>query len=265
MNKTLLVYILAAILFGIVSCSKDDEEKIEEGDKIEKEDIIGKWTAVSGKYNLSLEITASGYNFLLSEPGNGGVTDKGTYEISDDGKISFINKNSLLALGYKQNGKLSLTFVNSIMISMLGTAAASNTIFTLSDEDDEEYGFLVIQNLSENNNIVAFYFYDSAGDLIGSDSDILEAGYQITYEDVMTGNYIVKVTDDKGKSFTSKSFKIIKDKTTVLEYNGSALNVSATGIDVKKSGLSSAAVNNIALKYVYTEFSLKKHKNEMIY
>jgi hypothetical protein len=246
MNKTLLISVLAAILFGMVSCSKDDDAKIEEGDKIEKEDIIGKWTAVSGKYNLSLEITASGYNFLLSEPGNGGVTDKGTYTISGDGKISFENKNALLALGYKQNGKLSLTFVNSVMISMLGTAAAGNTIFTLSnednEEDDENYGFLVIQNLSEGNNIVAFYLYDNTGELIGSDPDILESGYQITYEGVMTGNYIVKVTDDKGKSFTSKSFKIIKDKATVLEYNGSALNVSATGIDIKKSGLSDAAV-----------------------
>jgi hypothetical protein len=34
-----------------------------------------------------------------------------------------------------KNGKLQLTFLNSIIIIMLGTEAASNTVFTLSEDD----------------------------------------------------------------------------------------------------------------------------------
>lgn len=225
-------------MFGIVSCSKDDkEDEIDDGDRIEKEDIIGTWTAPSGKYNLTLIITSSDYDFTISEPGRGGSYDRGTYEISDAGKITFVNtSNTVLAMGQLRNGRLALTFVNSIAIMMLGTEAASNTEFILSGDDgtdEEESGFLIVQNLSENNDLVAFYFYDESNNLLDSDSDTLEPGYQFTYE-VMTGNYIVKVTDDRGKSFTSKSFKVIKNKATILGYNGSALNVSATGVEKSK-------------------------------
>jgi hypothetical protein len=50
-------------------------------------------------------------------------------------------------------------------------------------------------------------------------------------EEVITGTYFAGVTDSKGKTVKSKSFKVLKDKSTVLVYNGSSLVVSATGVD----------------------------------
>jgi hypothetical protein len=135
MKKNWLI-ILTGILLGIVSCSKDEVKK----NKVEKVDIVGTWIASSGKYNLSMKITSSGYTFLLTEPGKGGVIDNGTYEISDEGKIMFTNKDNPLAIGVLKNEKLSLTFVNSVMIMMLGTEAASNMTFTLSNEGDNTDG-----------------------------------------------------------------------------------------------------------------------------
>ncbi len=236
MKKICFIYILATLLLGMISCSKDDDDEKTGEDEIEN--LIGTWTATAGKYNLSLEITATDYYFTISEPGKGGSYDKGTYDISKTGRITFVNtSNTVLAMGQLKGGKLSLTFVSAVAIMMLGTEAASNTVFVLSEgggEEEESYGFLVIQNLSKSNDIVAFYLYDTKGNLIDSDSDVLEPGYQFTYE-VMTGNYVLKITDDKGKSLTSKSFKVVKDKSTVLEYNGSTLSITATGIE--KSGL----------------------------
>jgi len=260
MKKIYFIYILASLLFGMISCSKDDDEETG-GDEIE--DLIGTWTATSGKYNLSLEITAADYYFTISEPGKGGSYDKGTYDISDAGRVTFVNtSNTVLAMGHLKGGKLSLTFVSAVAIMMLGTEAASNTVFVLSEgggEEEESYGFLVVQNLSKSNDIVALYLYDTKGNLIDSDSDVLEPGYQFTYE-IMTGNYTMKITDDKGKSFTSKSFKVVKDKSTVLEYNGSTLSITATGIE--KSGLLKATNNNIESKYSPGRLLLKKYKKQ---
>ena len=226
--KKIGLIILTGILLGTVSCTKDEVKK----DKVKKEDLIGTWTASSGKYNLSLTITASDYSFFLIEPGNGGVTDNGTYEISEEGRIMFTNKDNPLAIGTLQNEKLSITFVNSLMIAMLGTGPASNLTFTLSDEGDtgDSIGYLVIQNLSSSNDIVGISFYDGNGKFLDSDSDVLEAGYQVTYE-VVPGTYSVKITDSKGKSFQSKSFKVVKDKSTVLAYKGTTFEVLATGVD----------------------------------
>ena len=247
MNKFWLTHVCVGLMMlAAISCSSKDNDDLEECMEV---GIIGKWTATSGKYNLSLEITSSGYSFLLSEPGNGGVTDKGTYEILEDGKISFVNKDTPLCMGGLKNGKLSITFVSPIMIMMLGTTAASNIVFTLSDEEvedepEEGKGFLAIVNSSEKNNIVKITFYDDEDDDIGSDTDVLEPGYYFEYK-IETGNYTIKVTDDKNKSFKSKSFKIANNKQTILEYDGTAITIIATGIDyvdLSKSSTKSAPV-----------------------
>jgi len=238
MNKIWLVFALTSIMFGTISCSEEDKKDDEDkGKKTEEISIVGTWTASSGKYDLSLKITASNYNFLLSEPGKGGVTDKGTYEISDEGDVVFVdNQGKPFAAGQLKNKKLSLTFVNYIMIMMLGTDAASNTTFTLSEEenndetdDDDSFGYLTIQNLSDNYDIVSFKLYDEDGNFLASDLDVLVPDYQFTYE-IMTGSYITEITDSRNKSFTSKPFRIIKDKSTVLKYTGSAIEIIATGI-----------------------------------
>jgi len=197
-------------------------------------------------------ITESEYNFSLKETGKGGVTDKGTYELTSGGAVSFSNKQgSLLAVGQLKKETLSLTFVNSVVVMMLGTEAASSISFALSDDEDESSGFLIIQNLSTNKTLVGFGFYDIDGDYLGSDSDELEAGYQFTYE-VETGSYIVKVTDSANKTFTSKSFKVLKGKSTVLAYNGSALEVIATGLDdteLLKSKIGYVVLNTKTFKH----------------
>lgn len=253
MHKTWLIFALISIVLGTVSCSKSEDEKYVE----EETGFVGKWIATSGKYNLIMKITAIRYSFSINEPGNGGVIDEGTYEVSNAGIISFTSdQGALLANGYIRNGKLSLTFVNSAAIMMLGIQAAGNTTFTLSEEEDDnntggndDYGFLVIQNLSVNYNIVAFKFYDGKGNYLDSDSDVLAPGYQFAYE-TQTGNYIVEITDNRNKSFRSKSFTVIKDKSTVLAFDGSALNILATGMD--NSGLSRATTNPMALKSIPT-------------
>ncbi|WP_029906752.1 hypothetical protein [Prevotella sp. 10(H)] len=261
MNKIWLVCILS-ILFGLVSCSKDndEEEKEEEYEyEIEETDIVGKWVTTSGKYNLTLLITASDYDFTISEPGKGGSYDRGTYDIANTGKITFTNTSkTILAMGYLRNGKLTLSFVNSIALIMLGTAAG-NIEFTLSEDVveppvEEGEGALIIQNLSDNYDIVKLDLYDGDGEHLGSDTDVLEPGYQFTY-DVEAGSYVAKVTDSRGKSYTSKTLKVVKDKVTVLAYNGSALNILATGID--ESQLSKAAINNTAVKYIRFELPLQ--------
>lgn len=238
MHKTWLIFALISIILGTVSCSKSEDEKYIE----EETGYVGKWVATSGKYNLTLNITSSGYVFSITEPGNGGSSDKGTYEIYNDNKISFISSEmkTVLANGQLKNGKLSLTFVNSIPILMLGTGAASNITFTLSDEEDnnetggnDDSGFLVIQNLSGSYNIITFKFYDGSGNYLDSDSDILEPGYQFTYE-TQTGKYIVEITDNRNKSFRSGSFTIIKDKSTVLAFDGSSLNILSTRMETQR-------------------------------
>jgi len=65
MNKFWLTHVCIGLtMLAVVSCSKNDNDDIEQG-KIEA-DIIGTWTASSGKYNLSLEITSSGYTAKMS-------------------------------------------------------------------------------------------------------------------------------------------------------------------------------------------------------
>lgn len=245
--KKIWFIILASILFGTVSCTKDgDEDEKTEWDNMEAEDIIGHWTATAGKYDLTLDITASGYDFRLSEPGNGFIWDAGTWEIDGNGLMLVgSDTEKTLMLGGLQNGKLVMTFVDYTILQMIGTQAASQTIFTRSEGSGEEegFGFLVIQNLSEDNDIIEISIYDDAEELVGSDTEPLEPGYQFTYEDVMTGNYIVEVRDDDGESYTSKSFEIVDGKATVLEYDGSGLDVSATGVDMEKSASSKAAGN----------------------
>ena len=259
MNRSWLTHVLIGTMLVAASCSSKDDN--EEG-KIEV-DIIGTWIASSGKYNLSLEITPSGYSFLISEPGNGGIIDKGTYEISGDGKISFVNKETPLCIGGLQNGKLSVMFVNPILISMLGTAAAGNTVFTLSDkedndgtDDDDGDGFLAIINDGENN-IVAITFYDEDDNFLDSDSDALEPGYYFEYR-VMPGNYMAKVTDSKNKTFKSKPFKIVKNKLTILEYDGTAIVIIGTGLDY--FDLSKSSAPNMSLRPVSTTIKRKAYK-----
>lgn len=241
MNKFWLIFALIGLALGMVSCSSDNDEECE-GEEV---NIIGTWAATSGKYNLSLKITASGYDFLLAEPGKGGVTDKGTYELSKDGGIIFENNSGdILAMGTVKNEKLTLTFVNTIAMMMLGSGGAANVVFTLEEESGSEgKGFLVIQNLSTSYDILSFKFYDASGELIDTDTDTLEPDYQLVYK-VDAGTYAVEVTDSKDKSYKSKSFKILKDKYTVLGYTGSAVNVLATGID--ESDFTRATVNSRA-------------------
>lgn len=231
--------LMICIAMGAVfsSCSDDDDD---DNNKVDEQGIVGIWKATSGKYNLTLEITKTGYDFLLSEPGNGGVTDKGTYELSKEKYIFINNQESLLAMGELKNGKLSLTFVNSIMIMMLGTKDASLLTFTRSegdgddgDDDKDDKGYLIVQNLSENYDIVSISLYDKDGNYVGSDTDLLESGYQFEYE-FPTGSYTLKITNDINKSYTSKTFKVIKNKVTVLAYTGSSFDILATGIDPSK-------------------------------
>jgi len=124
---------MSMILFWTVSCTKNDD-KVNEP-VIMEEDIIGTWTASAGKYNLSLEITEADYTFNITEPGNGGTYDKGTYSVSDGYIISFVsNDKTVLAIGeLREDGKMRLTFVSSVAIMMLGTEAASSTVFTRDD------------------------------------------------------------------------------------------------------------------------------------
>lgn len=239
MNKIWLVFALTAIMLGTASCS-DDDDKVEE---IDETDLIGTWETTAGKWDLSLEITSSTYSFVMSQPGKGGSTDSGTYEINKDGKIIFTNKSGdVLAMGYYKNEKLTLTFVNSIAIISLGAEYASNVVFTLSDDGsgDEDTGYLYLQNLSANYNIVSTKLYDASGEYLGSDTDVLEPDYQFEYE-TPVGSYTLEVKDSKGKTYKSKSFKIIKNKITVLGYDGSSLNVLATGIN--ESDLTRSAAN----------------------
>jgi hypothetical protein len=216
----------------VFSCRKEnnDNDKDDDDSKTEEIDITGTWTASSGEYNLSLTITSTNYNFALTEPGNGGVTDNGTYEIAEDGNIFFVNSHDdPLASGQLINGKLHLTFVNYMFIMMLGNAAASNTAFTRSEDGS---GSLVVQNLSDSYEIVTINFYDKDGTYLDSDTEVdLEPGYQIKYSSVKVGSYIIEVINNGSKSFKSKSCKVIKNKLTVLQYNGSALDVFATGIN----------------------------------
>jgi hypothetical protein len=134
MNKYLktVIYIVFAIIATMNhSCKKHDNNPIDS--LINKEDLIGTWVASAGKYNLSMEITETTYHFALTESGNGGTNDDGTYSISD-ANISFVSKGDVpFAIGGLQDKKLALTFVNSIIIGMIGTGAASNTAFTKYD------------------------------------------------------------------------------------------------------------------------------------
>ena len=264
MNKFWFTHVCIGLaMLAVVSCSKDNHDDIEQG-KIEA-DIIGTWTASSGKYNLSLEITSSGYSFLLSEPGNGGVTDKGTYEILEDGKIFFVNKDTPLCMGGLQNGKLSITFVSPIMISMLGTAAAGNTVFTLSDEGDngtedgDGEGFLAIVNDSETNDIIEINLYDEKGAHRGADLDVLEPGYYFEYK-FTPGTYTVNVIDSKNKSYESKSFKVAANKLTILVYDGTAIDVIAAGVDYFDLSKSST---NVTFQSVPTMVKVKKHNSAL--
>lgn len=231
-KKKWLLFAIISIILGTVSCSKDDDDE----SKPEIIDIIGTWKASSGKYDLTLKITASGYDFALREPGNGGIVDRGTYEISSENIITFESDDDIgiIAVGYMNNkSKLSLTFIGPVWTMMLGSDGVSNVIFSLSEngsENDEGSGYLIIQNLSDNYDIVLFKFYHGSGNLLGTDDDILNPDYQFTYE-VDADTYIVEVTDSRDKSFKSKSFKVIADKITILGYTGTALNVLATGIE----------------------------------
>lgn len=234
MNKIWLIFALISLMLGTASCSKDDDKEGE----VEETDIVGAWVATSGGYDLSLDVTSTGYNFMMGKPGKGGVTDSGTYEISNDGKIIFENKSGdVLAMGYLKNENLTLTFVNSMALIMLGNGAG-NVVFTLENGE----GYIVIQNLSASNNIVALKFYDGNNKLINTDTDVLEPDYQFTYDEVPVGTYLVEATDSKGKSYKTNSFKVIKDKYSVLEYTGSALKVVATGVN--ESDFSRSAMDN---------------------
>ncbi|MDR1339028.1 MAG: hypothetical protein LBK58_03110 [Prevotellaceae bacterium] len=225
------IYVLIALCMTVIfSCRKDYDKDDDGADDTEMEeiDILGTWTAAPGKYNLSFTITPTNYDFSLTEAGKGGIYDNGgTYEISRDGIILFTaSYGDPYATGQLINGKLHITVLNNILINMLGTAAASNTVFSRSEEGT---GSLVIQNLSTSYDIVSIKFYDMDGTFIDSDSDVLEPGYQFGYT-VNVGSYTVEVADDRKKSFRSKSFTIIKDKLTVLGYSGSAINILATGL-----------------------------------
>ncbi|MDH6357287.1 hypothetical protein [Parabacteroides sp. PF5-9] len=228
-----LLCVTMGLLFS--GCSDNDKET----DPVEgKNDITGTWIASSGKYDLTLKITKSAYDLRITQPGKGGMYDIGRWEVGDDGRLILINEQEeILAMGGVINNKLSLTFVNSLSIGILGLEAASNLTFTRSNaeeedpgDDDDSVGLLVIQNLSDSRSILSFVFYDEDGNLLDTDDDELEAGYQFGYE-IPVGNYKVKITDTAKKSYTSKVFKIVKDKATVLEYDGSSFTISATGID----------------------------------
>jgi hypothetical protein len=123
----------------------------------------------------------------------------------------------------------------SRMAFFILTALCMTLMFACSKEElpkeEEGKGILVIQNLSDYD-IETIYFYDEEETFIGIDNKVLEPDYQVEYDNSFdAGSYIVEVTDERDKSFKSKLFKLIKDKYTVLKYDGSSLSVIATGAD----------------------------------
>lgn len=238
---------MSIVIIGAVSCSKDDDSEKDDDNTIKTEDFIGTWTASTDKYNLSMNITASGYQFALTQPGAGGISDNGTYIISDAGRIIFTNtSNTVLASGELQNGKLTLTFTSSVMIMMLGATTASNVVFTKDG---------------------------------GTTSETYTVSGTLEYSEAATWTTVVAVLDDEGDdtattSIANKRFSLSMPtpKTTSLapysEYvpTGITANPSATLVtiatfyavkgtqnaEIMQVGLSGSTIVSI-ITYIYSD------------
>lgn len=234
MRQIFFTTLMSIMMTSLFSCSgEDDKEKVETGS------IVGTWTAKASGYDLKMKITPTDFRFDISKPGQGGTYDKGEYLINS-GKATFVGmQDALLGTGGLIDGKLVLTFVNPMVIGMIGTQAASQTVFTREEgEEGDGTGYLVVQNLSENCDITMLKLYDADGNLLSTDEDRLPPEYQFSYE-LPVGNYIGELTDAKGKTFRSGVFKIIKNKHTVLQYDGSSAWLEATGVDMSSKAIRS--------------------------
>ncbi len=225
--------LLGIVMTSLVSCSKDNNEE-----EVKTDSIVGMWTATASGYDLKMKITPTDFRFDISKPGKGGTYDKGEYLVND-GKATFVGmQDAVLATGGLTNEKLMLTFVNPMIIGMIGTEAASKTVFTREEENGDGMGHLVVQNLSQSYDITMLKLYNAGGNLLNTDEDRLPPEYQFSYE-LPVGSYIGELTDEKGKTFRSGVFKIIKDKYTVLRYDGSSAWIEATGIDMSSKAVRS--------------------------
>lgn len=231
--KRFSLALMGIVLTSLVSCSKDNNEE-----EMKTDGIVGMWTATASGYDLKMKITPTDFRFDISKPGKGGTYDKGEYLING-GKATFVGmQDAVLATGGLTNGKLMLTFVNPMIIGMIGTEAASKTVFTREEENSDGTGHLVVQNLSQSYDITMLKLYNTGGDLLNTDEDRLPPEYQFSYK-LPVGSYIGELTDEKGKTFRLGVFKIIKDKYTVLRYDGSSAWIEATGIDMSSKAVRS--------------------------
>ncbi|MDY6206242.1 MAG: hypothetical protein SPI30_05780 [Prevotella sp.] len=227
MKKIWFIALMGIALMSFTSCGGDDEEDTDTGS------IVGTWTATESGYDLYMDITSSGFRFDISKPGQGGTYETGRW-YEKEGTFTFVGtQNVVLAQGKLKGDRLTLTLLNPMVISMLGSQSAGNIVFTRSGGGggNTGKGYLVVQNLSENKDIVKLNLYDANGYLLSTDEDRLEPGYQFTYE-VPVGDYIGELTAEDGRTFRSGVFKIIKGKYTVLRYDGSSAWLEATGIDM---------------------------------